>query len=73
MEKSVLEPKEFNPVDHMETDEEIIDYLFDCLDRDDDPDAIVFQRACEYVLESKGLRVFDLLRQAFQKAGRKMK
>ena len=66
MKKLQFKVQGFNPVDHMESDEEIIEYMLDCLDLDDDPDGIVFQRACEYVVDSKGLKVFSLIRQAMK-------
>lgn len=43
----------FNPVDHLETNEEMIDYLVDCYF--DDPEGKVYQKACEFLGASKGL------------------
>lgn len=52
--------KPFNPVDHMDSDEEIIEFLVDCYD--DDPDGRTYERACEFVGHSQGIpRAFSLI------------
>lgn len=43
----------FNPLDYMEGDDEIVDYLVDSYF--DDPEGNVFARACQFVSESKGI------------------
>lgn len=43
----------FNPVDYMDSDEEIVDYLVDSYF--DDPDGNVYARACQFVTEAKGI------------------
>ena len=37
----------FNPVDHMETDEEIIEFIVDCYN--EDPEGRVYLRACQFL------------------------
>lgn len=42
-----------NPIDYMDSDDEIVDYLVDsCFD---DPDGNVYARACQFVTEAKGI------------------
>lgn len=48
--------KKFNPVDHMESDKEIIDFLVESYLDDDTPDERIYQRAMEFVLEAKGAK-----------------
>lgn len=43
----------FNPVDYMDSDEEIVDYLVDSYF--DDPAGNVYARACQFVTEAKGI------------------
>lgn len=43
----------FNPVDHMTTDEEMINYLIDCYF--EDPDGQTYKRACEFLGASKDI------------------
>lgn len=53
----------FNPVDYMETDEEIIEFIVDCFD--DDPEGRVYLRACQFVGDSRGiLKTYELLQRA---------
>ena len=63
----------YNPIDDMETDEEIIEYLVDCFL--DDLSGTVYQRAVEFLCEARGVtswlryhievtrRVYELARQ----------
>ena len=43
----------FNPLDYMDSDDEIVDYLVDSYF--DDPDGNVYARACQFVTEAKGI------------------
>lgn len=43
----------FNPVDHLETNEEMIEYLVECYF--EDPEGKTYQRACEFLGASKSL------------------
>lgn len=48
-----LEVTRYNPIDHMETDEEIIEFLVDCFM--DDLSGKIYQRGIEFLCEAKGL------------------
>ena len=53
----------FNPVDHMETDEEIIEFIVDCYD--EDPEGRVYLRACQFLGDSRGpLKTYEILQRA---------
>ncbi len=53
----------FNPVDHMETDEEIIEFIVDCYD--EDPGGRVYLRACQFLGDSRGvLKTYEILQRA---------
>lgn len=60
MNTETVKTKPFNPVDHMTTDEEVIEFLMDC--HEDDPEGRVFERACKFVKDSRGtLKAHDLI------------
>lgn len=42
-----------NPVNHMKTDEEIIEFIIDCYN--EDPDGRVYLRACQFLGDSRGI------------------
>ena len=53
----------FNPVDHMETDEEIIEFIVDCYN--EDPEGRVYLRACQFLGDSRGpLKTYEILQRA---------
>lgn len=53
----------FNPVDNMETDEEIIEFIVDCYD--EDPEGRVYLRACQFLGDSRGiLKTYEILHRA---------
>ena len=43
----------YNPIDFMESDEEIVEYLVACIE--EDPTLKVYERAVEWLCEAKGL------------------
>ena len=52
-----------NPVNHMKTDEEIIEFIIDCYN--EDPDGRVYLRACQFLGDSRGiLQAYEILHRA---------
>ena len=50
----------FNPVDQMKTDEEIMEFIINCYD--EDPEGIVYVRACKFLCDSRGtIKTFEIL------------
>ena len=55
-----------NPVNHMKTDEEIIEFIIDCYN--EDPDGRVYLRACQFLGDSRGiLKAYEILHRATRK------